>query len=102
MVTRRVFRRGRREGRVRGRGGVRSVSLTTSTSGGQSMTLMEDDGSRRSEKVEGSASTETDDFEPMPSGFQPMLSQEPLVGKLRTDIPNVVQYELASRLGSAR
>lgn len=65
------------------------------------MTLMIDDGSRRYEEGEGSASTETDDLETMLSSLQPVLAQESLVGKLPTRIPSVVQYELAPGLGSA-
>lgn len=61
------------------------------------MTVMKKDRKREILKGEKFASKETDDLRAMPPS-QPVLTQESLVGKLRTPIPDVVHHELAQSL----
>lgn len=46
------------------------------------MTVMEEEGNWANVEQEGTALTETEHFEAMPSGLQPMLMQESLAGEL--------------------
>lgn len=80
VVTCRGVGRGPRGRRVVGLGRVHSVSLSTSLYGGHSMTVMEEDGSRVNVEGDGTAPTETDDLQAIPSASQPVQMEESLVG----------------------
>lgn len=84
VVSGRGGGRGRREGLVRGQRSLRSVSASSSRSGRQSMTVMEEDENLANVEGERIASTETDCWEAIPSGSQHVLTQEPLAVNLPT------------------
>lgn len=89
---------GRQGGLVRGRRRMCPVSMTDSTSEGLSRTVTENDGNHENAEGEGSASTKTGDLEKMPSGFQPVRTQNPIVRMLPTPIPNKVHHSFAQGL----
>lgn len=58
------------------------------------MAVMEHDGSLANVKEQQITSAETDEWEAMPSGSRPWLTQDTLVGELLTPIPNLVHHAL--------
>lgn len=74
---------------------MRTVILVVSISGRRFMTVMEEDGNQQNVEGVGAESTRTDDLEAIPSGAQPVLTQESLMKGLWTPLPNAVHHELA-------
>lgn len=94
MVNSRVAGRQRRGVQVGGRGRLRNVSLSGSVCRVLLLTVIEDDGNRANVKGEAVASTDANNLQAMPSGSQPVLAQESLVGELQTIIPIAVHHPL--------
>lgn len=71
---------------------MRTVNLSASMSGGESMIAKKDDGNWAKLKGEVISSTTTDYLKAMPSGWQLVVTQEPLVAELPIPIRDVPRH----------
>lgn len=85
----------RQGGPVLGQGHVRAASLSDSVTGEWSMTVLEKDANYAIVEEEGASTTETDNFESMPTGPRPVLTKKSLVKELPVLIANRAHHTRA-------